>query len=138
MRRTIKIAAISFGAILLIATVIFWKFDSPSVSFRSLVATPIPSSVRDIHVSGSTALAGSYLVITFKISSADFQKILATRNFVQKLPDKLLDANDDIVTDLFPLDSPIYYQASELNGGVTYTIKTNPTRTLVYFRYVRI
>lgn len=137
MKRAFKFIALALGAVALSLFALCSYDNRPSVVFRRVVADPIPASVRNIQVSGATGLAGSDQVVSFELSPEDFPKILARHAFTQKRPEDLFLRDTMQRPDFLPLDTPVFFEASEKNGLVVFTIKTNASRTFASYRYVK-
>jgi hypothetical protein len=138
MKRALKLIAVTLGIVVLSFFALCSYEHRPSVVFRRVVADPIPASVRNIQVSGATGLAGSDQIVSFELSPEDFPKILARHAFTQKRPEELFLRDTMLRPDFLPLDSPTFFEALEMNGLVIFTIKTNASRTFVFYRYVKI
>ena len=60
------------------------KLNSPDERFRSLIAEPIPKSVKNITRGGTLAAMGSSsFYITFDISPADFKTLISSERFLK-------------------------------------------------------
>ena len=113
-----------------------WTESTPEAGFRRIVLDPIPGSVKELQQRGYTALAGSHVELSFKISTEDFDRILSAKPFVRKELERIEDRSLRAHLRDFPGGVPECFAAAF--GMSRFTILTNKEHTQVLYIYLKI
>jgi hypothetical protein len=110
---------------------------SPSALFRQYVSDDVPASLSDFRYSWTSTFKNRHVVLSFRIDSADFKKVLSRYAFAQSLPDQFQESAESSIT-RDPVDSSMNPPLSQLVQRYEYDPPKNPDGSWPDGPYVKL
>ena len=121
---------------------------SPTGTFKTHFGKNVPPSVSDISVTGVTALAGSDVVLTFKISEEDLEPLLKSRGFRDVIHNQDRFDGSQISESEWNrsiknasqagIEGKKFYELTKMDGLIYYILIFDPKSGRAFYRYIKV